>query len=153
MCSGKERKTALSIFRSIKIWFPLHMKTRCLYYVAAAWGHVQKSHTERHQQLGLAEKQGAISGQGSIDLERGGRLTEGEKAEMQHLTRRMKQQEILSSLTTQKKTLLAHSVLNSVPRDVYLRLSETKRFNSLCQFLHQHVFVYSYCSSVESAEE
>lgn len=46
MCSGKERKTALSIFGSIKILFPRLMKTICLYNVAAAWGYVQKSHTE-----------------------------------------------------------------------------------------------------------
>lgn len=43
MCSGKKRKTAHSIFRSIKIWFLLQMKTIGPYNVAAAWGHVQKS--------------------------------------------------------------------------------------------------------------
>lgn len=40
MCSGEKRKTAHTIFRSIKIWFLLQMKTIGPYNVAAAWGHV-----------------------------------------------------------------------------------------------------------------
>lgn len=50
MCSGEKRKTARSIFRSLKIWFLLQMKTICPYNVAAAWGHVQ-NHAHKHQQL------------------------------------------------------------------------------------------------------
>lgn len=50
MCSGEKRKTAHSIFRSLKIWFLLQMKTICLYNVAAAWGHTQ-NHAHKHQSL------------------------------------------------------------------------------------------------------
>lgn len=47
MCSGEKRKkTAHSIFRSIKIWFLLQMKTIGPYNVAVAWGHLQnQTHT------------------------------------------------------------------------------------------------------------
>lgn len=46
-CSGEKRKTARSIFRSLKIWFLLQMKTICPYNVAAAWGHVP-NHAHKH---------------------------------------------------------------------------------------------------------
>lgn len=87
MCFGQKRKMSCSIFRSIKIQFPVGMKTISLYNVAAAWGTRAESLTQTPIG-GCAVESVAVSGwldkQGSIDLENW-RQAEGESAEIQVL--------------------------------------------------------------------
>lgn len=72
--SGEKRKTAHSIFRSTKIWFPLQMKSIGLSNVAAAWRTRAESEAQAVKMRHAVEQvapSGCPDEPSCIDLEKG----------------------------------------------------------------------------------